>query len=162
MSTIHQNRYGRFLSKVKQEGFRRGDCWIWAGATKGNGYGNFRWADREYMTAHKAAYLLFVGNVPEGMDVCHTCDVRYCVNPDHLFLGTRIENMEDASGKGRLKRSISGRRLKLNEAQAQEVRRLLDLKMTPKQIKDATGVSEWSVGAIARGEIYGKAKEVEA
>ena len=158
MSTIHQNRYGRFLSKVKHEGFKRGDCWVWSGATKGNGYGNFRWADGKYMPAHKAAYLLFVGSIPDGMDVCHSCDVRYCVNPDHLFLGTRTENMDDASCKGRLKRSPSGRRRKLTEAQAQEVRRLLDLNMTPKQIEEITGVGEWSVGAISRGEIYGERK----
>lgn len=158
MSTIHQNRYGRFMSKLQPGGFKRDECWIWAGATKGNGYGNFRWADGEYTTAHKAAYLLFVGEVPDEIDVCHSCDIRYCVNPDHLFLGSRIENMADASGKGRLKRNPSGRRTRLLEAQVQEVRRLIELSMTPKQIEAATGVGEWTVSQIINGAIYGERK----
>lgn len=153
MSTIHQNRYGRFMSKLQPGSFKRNECWIWAGATKGNGYGNFRWADREYLPAHKAAYQLFVGPVPAEMDVCHTCDIRYCVNPDHLFLGSRIENMADASGKGRLKR---GRGKKLPETVLQEVRRLIALSMTTKQIEEATGVSEWTISRIAAGAIYGE------
>lgn len=160
MSTTHQNRYGRFMSKLQPCRFKRDECWIWAGATKGNGYGNFRWADREYMTAHKAAYLLFVGSVPDQMDVCHSCDIRYCVNPDHLFIGSRIENMADASGKGRLKRDPSGRRARLRKAQVQvqEVRRFIALGMTPKQIEASTGVGEWTVGRIISGAIYGERK----
>lgn len=151
MSTIHQNRYGRFLSKIKGGEFKRNSCWIWGGATKGNGYGNFRWGDRVYVTAHKAAHMLFVGPVPDGDDVCHTCDNRYCVNPDHLFLGSRVENMLDASEKGRL---VRGQGKRLPESVLQEIQRLLALNMTPKQIGEITGVSEWTIGGISRRGLY--------
>ncbi len=150
MTTLHQNRYGRFLSKVKGE-FGRDVCWVWTGATKGNGYGNFRWGDGEYVTAHRAAYRLFVGEIDGGLDVCHACDNRFCVNPDHLFLGDRQENMLDASAKGRM---IRGQGKKLPEATIQEVRRLVALGQTPKQISLATGVSDWTIAGIKRGDLY--------
>jgi hypothetical protein len=79
------------------------DCTLWSGAIgKRNGYGMVKWKGR-VQTAHRAVYE-FVHNVtlPKGVDVCHTCDVRHCVNPDHLFIGTRSDNMRDCVAKGRL------------------------------------------------------------
>lgn len=76
-------------------------CWIWLGATS-SGYGDVqKWGRHE--RAHRLSFEAFKGAIPKGCDVCHSCDVRVCCNPDHLFIGTRKDNMQDASQKGRLK-----------------------------------------------------------
>lgn len=75
-------------------------CWFWAGSFDRNGYGNARWLGKS-ISAHRLIYLLVHGEIPEGLDVMHSCDMRSCVNPAHLILGTRKQNMEDAAKKGR-------------------------------------------------------------
>jgi hypothetical protein len=76
-------------------------CWEWTGCIQANGYGRVR-AERKTMYAHRAAYEAANGPIPRGQDVCHRCDNRRCINPAHLFLGTRKDNMRDAVQKGRV------------------------------------------------------------
>lgn len=95
----------RFWAKVIA--LRPGDCWIWKGATaglEGKEYGNF-WLgqqDRPYIRAHIFSWQLANGPVPPGLWVLHRCDVRLCVNPRHLFLGTVIDNNRDTMLKDRV------------------------------------------------------------
>lgn len=93
----------RFLALVDTTSIGRDGCWLWSGATKGNGYGNFS-LNGKTEPAHRAAFILFNGIEPGALDVCHHCDNRQCVNPDHLFLGTRLDNMRDCKAKGRTAR----------------------------------------------------------
>ena len=79
--------------------------------------------------AHRAAWRLFKGEIPAGLYVCHKCDEKLCANPDHLFLGTAVDNMQDASRKGRIRipaesfhSSETHQPAKLTNAQVREIR----------------------------------------
>lgn len=98
----------RFESKYVGE--PNSGCWLWDGAVEVGGYGVMKVgkkADDSYRQerAHRLAYEHFVGPIPAGMLVCHRCDVRCCVNPAHLFVGTHQANMDDMYRKGRGKKA---------------------------------------------------------
>lgn len=75
-------------------------CWLWSAGYGAAGYGGARLNGR-CEGAHRVAYILAVGPIPSGMSVCHRCDTRGCINPDHLFLGTVRDNLTDMRAKGR-------------------------------------------------------------
>lgn len=89
----------RFMEKVSPE--PNTGCWLWTGCLDHTGYAVFVFEGRP-QRASRAALVMLRGLNPAGLYACHHCDVRSCVNPDHLFLGTAKENMQDCKAKGRL------------------------------------------------------------
>ena len=75
-------------------------CWPYTGSRRGNGYGRLRLFGK-YELAHRVAYRLTAGDIPDALHVCHRCDNPPCCNPAHLFVGTHQDNMNDKVAKGR-------------------------------------------------------------
>lgn len=89
------------LDKLIERYQSNGSCWEWKAGRDKNGYGRI-WHEGQNQTAHTVAYSTFVGAIPEGLHVRHTCDNPSCINPDHLVLGTHADNMEDKSTRKRI------------------------------------------------------------
>ena len=88
----------RFIRKFEID--HETECWNWIAGIDGEGYGSF-WLYGKNRSAHRVAYQISVGQIPEDMYICHSCDNPLCVNPDHLWLGTQAENLQDMRDKGR-------------------------------------------------------------
>ena len=98
-------------------------CWIWNGWKSPYGYGDLiHWPTRKHYRVHRISYELHKGEIPNGLLVLHKCDVKLCVNPNHLFLGTQAENIKDKVEKGRQARGEKIGISKLNENQIKEIR----------------------------------------
>lgn len=137
----------RFCEKVSPE--PNSGCWLWAGALTTGGYGYIQKGGRSgAITASRLAYTLFKGEVPDDMIVCHRCDVRCCVNPDHLFLGTNAVNYQDMINKGRL-RSPDCIPVKLTPQQVADIR---TRRMRQVDFAKMYGVSESLVSRILSGQ----------
>lgn len=134
-----ENNVKRFWKRVK----KTNNCWIWQGHLK-NKYGGIFFDGKE-QTTHRFSWILHFGDIPEKMDVCHKCDNKRCVRPDHLFLGTRSENNIDMMLKGRSKNA------KLTIEDVKEIRKLY-----AKGLKNYTeigrryGVADYAISSIIK------------
>lgn len=121
----------QFLTPEFRERFMRSvrkteSCWIWTRPPRTDGYGQvlaFDGLKRKVMTAHRVSYLMHHGPLVDGLCVLHSCDTPLCVNPDHLSLGTHLDNMADMVAKGRQVKGRGRLNSKLCEAAVIEIRR---------------------------------------
>ena len=119
--TLSEAQKCRFWDKVEKLGNESG-CWLWTASVSNAGYGVFG-VNYKMKTAHRISWALVHGPIPEGAFVCHRCDTRDCVNPNHLFLGNSVVNMRDKVSKGR---QIKGEGVvvsKLNPEKVRSIRR---------------------------------------
>lgn len=97
-------------------------CWIWTGSLNKHGYGRLTFGAKTNIGAHRASYELMHGKIPDGLFALHRCDIKCCVNPDHIFIGTQQENMSDKVAKNRQAKGHRHGMSKLTEEQAKEAK----------------------------------------
>lgn len=151
----------RLLSYTKQEG----SCRVWTRAKGTNGYGlisqTINGKTENNQSAHRAMWFLTHGEIPVGMQVCHSCDNPPCINIDHLFIGTNQDNVNDRCAKGRSGGAYPGsahHNAKLDEQEVAWIRRILATnKLTQESIGKMFGVSRRTIGFIKTGQRWATA-----
>lgn len=141
----------RFFSKVA---YGMSDCWYWVGCRHKLGYGIIGGKK-----AHRVSWEMHKGPIPAGLMVCHTCDVRCCVNPGHLFLGTQTDNMRDMWAKGRQgpRPDIAGEAnpaSKLTVSVVAQMKTLRSTGMSYREIAERFGVATMTALRAIKGESW--------
>ena len=128
-------------------------CWWWTGHCTGKGYGEFKWKGKNWGT-HRASWTLHNGEIPEGMHVLHHCDNRKCVNPEHLYLGTNQQNVDDREIRGRGLTGRPGRKPLFTIEQVNRMQELVAHKVPQTKVAEMFGISQPSLWAIIHKKSY--------
>lgn len=126
-------------------------CWVFYEARLPHGYGQIRISNSKTERVHRVSWKIHCGKIPEGINVLHNCDNPPCWNPDHLWLGTQLENVHDCIDKNRFRTSVGDDNPKciLNEIKVFEIRRLLaETNLTQVQIADRFFVTPATISDI--------------
>lgn len=150
------------LSKKLWQRVTKGpSCWEWTGMVQAGGYGRIEvtvsFKVRKHALAHRVAWELTYGPIPEGMYVCHRCDNPRCVRPEHLFLGSAADNNHDMRDKGRAAAGPRHALAKLTYEQVAELRRRLTDGEPTAEVAAAFGIRPATANNIARGKTWQRA-----
>ncbi len=165
----------RFWEKVR----KTNTCWLWIGSIANHGYGQISYKLKP-VVAHRISFELHYGAIPKGMWVLHRCDNKACVNPDHLFLGTNFDNVQDMIRKGRSWSQkdraavvrlghkcrkylphiygVKQHSAKLTPAKVRKIRTLCAAGLSFTAIGKKFGVARTSIAAIYRGKNWKQVK----
>lgn len=147
---VGQEWVARFNEKVRKGA--EGECWIWMGARMPKGYGQIKIPKtRRQIPSHRLSYLIHRGPIPPGKCVLHRCDNPPCVNPDHLFIGTKLDNALDMVSKMRHCYGEKQGGHKLTEKEVLDIHRLLKIGVKQKQIAQMFSIGEMQISRIKTG-----------
>jgi hypothetical protein len=155
---LTETRLSNFWSKVDKESSST-DCWLWTGAKqggRGGKYGAFQLGWKIQKRAHRLSFEIANGPIPDGMMVCHVCDVPLCVNPAHLFLGTAKENIDDMDAKNR-RVSCKGQRNGASKLTTEAVRNIYLDPRTNREIAQDYNVNSNLISQIRHRKIWADA-----
>ena len=141
----------RFMDKLREE--PNTGCWLWKGHVDSSGYG-YMFLGGHRKAAHRLSWILQRGEIPDGYYVCHKCDIRNCVNPCHLFLGTPSDNARDKVEKNRHYFGERHHGAKLTSSQVYRIKELLAAGTPQAKIAAAFGVCRATVGNISCGKVW--------
>lgn len=142
-----------FWPKVDKNG--PNGCWEWAAGRDKDSYGKFRSGVGFARSAHRFAWFLAFGEIPEGLWVLHRCDNPPCCNPSHLFLGNAAQNNADMAKKGRAARGARNGRVKLTEEEVYKIRKLhATNNYTQEALSKTFGVSQAHISYIILGKSW--------
>lgn len=142
----------RFWSLVSKQGDK--ECWPWLGDVQAYGYGRFHWKGRQQIATRVMWDITHSEVVPADICVCHTCDNPICVNPRHLFLGTKDDNNKDAKRKGRMKGAVGEKhsKAKLTDADVIAIRAAFKRgNVTKSALASKYGVGRTAIRAVIDG-----------
>lgn len=141
----------KFIPKI----LKTMSCWFFAGRLDRDGYGKLHCPYTKKDRAHQISYFLFKGTIPEGKCVCHSCDIRNCVNPEHLFLATNRENTADRHRKGRDARGIKNWNTKLSMKLARHIRYIYSKGgMSQRELAKKFNICQATVNEILHNKIW--------
>jgi hypothetical protein len=162
--TMYAPRDASFAERLEFTGWtevvRRpdlGPCWEWNGGKYESGYGQVAIGRERSYPAHRIAHLTWIGPLEEGQHVCHRCDNPPCMNPAHLFAGTRKDNMQDCAQKDRTCHGERHGAHKLTEAEVRDIRAAYATgRFSQRALGEAYGVSQTNVSQLVRGNTWAR------
>lgn len=144
-----EERFWKYVDKKSDN-----ECWNWLGVCNNKGYGKIK-INQKDISAHRFSWELHFGKIPKDLYICHHCDNPPCVNPNHLFLGTSKDNIDDMKNKNRQAKGENNGNSKLTSKQVEEIKRLYyEGKITQIEIAKIFNVAHTTILNINRNKTW--------
>lgn len=147
----HHRKRLRLIEKVTVD--PKSGCWLHPGGVTKAGYAQDNWRSKRE-DAHRVSFRAFNGDIPDDMQVCHSCDVKICINPKHLFLGTVQVNADDKVSKDRQCRGETRPLAKLTEADVRKIRLLAAEGVSHTELAKMFNYARANVTRLVNGKIW--------